>query len=333
MKPGLKEISQITGFSIATISNALNKKKGVNKKTAEEIFQVAHEIGYIDNSEVTKIKLLIYKKNGLIINDTPFFQLLVSGMEQECRESGYEMSIVNLKDSSSYYNDEALNIINESSTAIVLLGTELSQKDLDIYKSAKCPIMLLDYWDHDMNFSSVIINNEDSARMAVKYFVKKGHKKIGYLKGEFRIQNFKQRETGYLKSLEEFNVECRDSYIVELRTTMNGAYMDMMEHLLSKPDLPTAFFADNDMIALGAMKAIHEAGYNVPEDISIIGLDDLPVCEISTPRLTSLRVPKEEMGRLAVRKIIDIISDNEKVRTKTQICTEFIERDSVRTFE
>jgi len=111
---------------------------------------------------------------------------------------------------------------------------------------------------------------------------------------------------------------------------MNGAYRDMLKYLEGNPNLPTAYFADNDMIALGAMKALQEKGYKIPEDVSVIGFDDLPFSEIATPGLTSLRVPKQEMGRMAVRKVIEMMKGDDFVRTKLQVCTAFVERNSVK---
>ncbi len=330
MKAGIRQICEITGFSAATVSNALNKKRGVNQKTSDEILRVAREIGYLDSSSISKIKLVIYKKNGLIIDDTPFFTLLISGIEQECREAGYEMAIGNLDARHPEYAEQAGQIINEPGTAIILLGTELSAEELSPYKKAQCPILLLDYWSFDMDFNGVMINNADSARMAVNYLYAKGHRRIGYLMGKFRILGFRQRQSGYRSALQENGLEYQEELTYELDTTMNGAYHDMLAHLEKEPTLPTAFFADNDMIALGAMKALQEKGYRIPEDISVIGFDDLPFCEISSPQLTSLRVPKQEMGRLAVRKIIDIIKGNDDIRVKIQVCTEFIERKSVK---
>ncbi len=330
MKTGIKEISNITGFSAATVSNALNQKKGVSRSTSDEIFRVAREIGYLNSNTVRKIKLVIYKKNGLIIDDTPFFTLLINGIEQECRASGYEMLISNLDSRDPDYRDQAKQMIVEPDTAIILLGTELSPEELGIFKNAQCPLLLLDYWSFDMSFNAVVINNEDSVKMAVNHLYSRGHTKIGHLGGKFKILGFKQRESGYYSAMREIGTEVNPKYTIELGTTMNGAYSDMLDYLQKDPDLPTAFFADNDMIALGAMKALLEKGYRIPEDISIIGFDDLPFCEISTPRLTSLRVPKQEMGRLSVRKIIDMMEKKENVRTKIQVCTEFIERDSVR---
>lgn len=330
MKTGIKQISTLTGFSTATISNALNRKKGVRRSTSDEIFRVAREIGYLDSNTVSKIKLVIYKKNGLIIDDTPFFTLLIDGIEQECRASGYEMLISNLDSRNPHYREQAKQMVIEADTAIILLGTELSAEELGIFKDTQCPFLLLDYWSFDMSFNAVMINNADSVRMAVNYLYSRGHTKIGHLGGKFKILGFKQRESGYYSAMKEIGVDVNTKYTIELGTTMNGAYSDMLDYLQKEPDLPTAFFADNDMIALGAMKALLEKGYRIPEDISIIGFDDLPFCEISTPRLTSLRVPKQEMGRLSVRKIIDMMEKNENVRTKIQVCTEFIERDSVR---
>ena len=329
MKAGIKQISDITGYSPATVSNALNNKKGVNQKTSEEIFRVAREIGYIDNNMISKIKLVIYKKNGLIIDDTPFFGFLISGIEQECREFGYELVISNLDSRSPDYVEKAKQLMNEPGSAIILLGTELSPEDLMLYKNSGCPLLLLDYWSFDMDFNGVMINNADSARKAVNYLVANGHNSIGYLKGKFRILGFEQRQSGYHSALRENELPFKPEYVVELSTTMNEAYKDMLVFLDHKPALPTAFFADNDMIALGAMKALQDRDYRIPEDVSIIGFDDLPFCEISSPRLTSLRVPKQEMGRLAVRKLIDMVKREDDILSKIQVCTEFVERDSV----
>ncbi|MEG0566132.1 MAG: LacI family DNA-binding transcriptional regulator, partial [Hungatella sp.] len=307
MKPSIRQISEITGFSVATISNALNHKKGVNKDTSEVIFRIAREIGYLDNSTISKIKLLIYKKNGLIIDDTPFFTALIDGLEKECRESGYEMMVGTLDRRQPSYEDELKQAVNDSDTAIVLLGTELCPEDLKEFYGAHCPILLLDYWDYDMEFNAVVINNEDSIRKAVRYLLEKGHQKIGYLKGDFRIRGFKQRERGFWEAMRAGGHPVDPQLVVTLNTTMDGAYRSMSEYLAGSPILPTAYIAENDMIALGAMRALDAHGFKVPEDISIIGFDDLPFCEISYPRLTSLRVPKQEMGALAIRHLIEMV--------------------------
>ncbi len=330
MKPSIRKLSDITGFSPATISNALNHKKGVNKETAEAIFKIADEIGYVNEYKISRIMLVIYKKNGSIIDNSPFFTNLLAGVEAECRENGYEMTICNLDRRSDSYETRLKEILNNRSTAIIMLGTEAQDEDFERFKEAQCPIVILDSWSSSMDFNGILINNSDSAKNAVQYLINKGHRKIGYLRGRFRIKAFSARSNGYLRALQKNNIKIREQYIVTLGTTMDGAYRDMMEYLENKPVLPTAFFADNDMIALGAMKALIEKGYRIPDDVSLIGFDDLASCEVSTPRLSTIKVFKQEMGQLAVRRLLDVIQNKTAIKIKTQVCTEFIERDSVK---
>lgn len=330
MKVSIKEISHITGFSPATISNALNRKKGVNAQTSAEIFRVAKELGYISESDITKIKLVIYKRNGLIVDDTPFFPLMFDGVETECRERGYEMTMLYLDSRHEDYKEEVKKLVNDSSCAIIILGAELSSEEFEIFKTAKSPLITLDYWNSEMSCNGVIINNSDSAIKAVNYLIAKGHTQIGYLRGSFRINAFRTRGSGYRSAMNRANLPINSEYTVTLSTTMDGAFQDMEAYLKTNPKLPTAFFADNDMIALGAMRALTEAGYDIPGDISVIGFDDLPFCEIAVPRLTSIRVPKKEMGRTVVRRLSQMIQEQNNSILKIQVGTEFIERDSVK---
>ncbi|HIZ64752.1 MAG TPA: LacI family DNA-binding transcriptional regulator [Candidatus Blautia pullicola] len=329
MKVNIRKISERTGFSPATVSNALNHKRGVNKNTAAEILKTAKEMGYVMESGITKIKLVIYRDRGLIVGDTPFFALVVDGFEKACREAGYEMVLFYLDRRSEDYGKQVENLLLDNSTAIVLYGSELTDDEAAVFRKAKTPFLVLDYWNHDMSFNGVFINNADAARMAGEYLIKKGHTKIGYLRGNYRIKAFGSRYVGLQIALSKHGLEMRPEYVVTLPVTMEEAYQEMLHYLKSNPKLPTAFFADNDNMALGAMQALKEAGFRVPQDVSLIGFDDLPFCEIAVPRLTSLRVPKQEMGRLAVREIVDMIQGKNMTKTKIQICTEFMERDSV----
>jgi LacI family transcriptional regulator len=330
MKPNIRMISKLTGYSPATVSNALNRKKGVNKETSDEIFRVADEIGYSNEAKISRIRFVIYKRNGSIIDNSPFFSNLLEGVEAECREFGYELIISNLDRRSDFYEQRREEILNDKSTAVIMLGTEAMDEDFESFLNSKCPLVILDSWSTSMNFNGILINNSDSSKNAVEYLIKKGHRNIGYLKGKFRIKAFNARATGYSRALYKHGIALNDQYIVPLSTTMDGAYKDMLQYLNQRPKLPTAFFADDDMIALGAMKALIEKGYRIPEDISLIGFDDLDASEISTPRLTTIRVFKQEMGMLAVRRLKDIIKDGNGIKSKIQICTEFIERDSVK---
>jgi len=328
----IREISKRTGFSPATVSNALNHKRGVNSETAAAIFKMADELSYEVTGKVKKVSFVIFRANGKIIDDTPFFTLMIDGVQRECKKSGLEMQLMNLDKGAEDYLQQIEKLKADTSSAIILLGTELDDEDLVTFKNCKCPFLVLDYWVSDMSFNSVLINNADSARCATQYLINHGHREIGYLRGDFRIKAFRSRAVGYKIALEKAELVQNPEYEITLSTTMDGAYRDMKKYLEGgKRRMPTAFFSDNDMIALGAMKAMEEFGIRVPEDVSIIGFDDLPFCEISSPRLTTLRVNKQEMGQTAVRRICELIEHTDSSRLKIQICTDFVERDSVRT--
>ena len=330
MKVSIRDISKLTGFSPATVSNALNYKKGVNKETAAEVFRVAREVGYINENSITKIKLVMFRKNGLILDDTPFFPAMIAGFEKECRNAGYEMVLCNVDQRSDDYEKQVRALLHEPGSAVVVLGTEMQDADMDLYRNAPCPLVLMDCWNENMEFNAVLINNEDAARSATEYLISKGHRKIGYIRSNFRIKGFRSRYYGYQIALRKARLEMNEKFIFSVSPNLNGAYRDMLAHLNTRKELPTAFFADNDLMALGAMRALQERGYRIPEDISIIGFDDLPFAEFSNPRLTTVKVPNAEMGQLAVRRIVDIIEKRDSICVRTEVCTKFVIRETVK---
>ena len=125
MKVGIREISEVTGFSPATISNALNHKKGVNAETAAKIIQAARELGYSEESKISKVKFVMYKKYGNVVEDTPFFPLMIAGVEEECRNCGMDMMLLNLDRRQPDYDELLASICDDRTSAIILLGTEL----------------------------------------------------------------------------------------------------------------------------------------------------------------------------------------------------------------
>ncbi len=329
MKPSIKQLSELTGFSPATVSNALNKKKTVNEETAGKIWQAAREIGYLSDTRIKNIRLLVCRKHGQIVNDSPFFSSLISGVENECRALGFATIISHLDRSDPNFDQLLQQILNDGATANLVLATEFSEVDAQPFLQAISPIVLVDSLFEDMNFDMVSIDNTDSSFNATEYLIKSGHTRIGYLKSNIVIKNFVYREYGYRRAMNVQGLKLNPQLTILLTPSMDGSYKDMKEYLSSKPELPTAFLADNDNIALGACKALQENGYRIPEDISVIGFDDMPFCEIASPPLTTVRVFKQEMGAEAVRRLVQVIRSGNKIKIKTQISTEFIIRESV----
>lgn len=328
MKPGIKQISEETGYSIATISNALNGKKSVGKKTAEKILQVAEKIGYFQQKEIKKIKLVSFRDSNQEINNVFFYQPVLDGVEICCSNNGYELTVCNYDIDIPNKLDILENLFKDPSYAVILLGTELLDIDFSILKDSRCPYIVLDYWRRDIGFSSIKINDYDSAKNAVDYLFQKGHTSIGYLRGEYRFQSVTDREKGVRKACQDHGYPLDERYVADLPSTMDEAYEAGLGYLKKSDSLPTAYFADNDVLALGFMRALHDTGYNVPEDISLIGFDNLPHSEVCSPRLTTMSVPRKEMGILAATQLIDSIK-RIAPQLKIEVCAQLIERESV----
>jgi DNA-binding LacI/PurR family transcriptional regulator len=333
MKNNITDIASIAGVSPATVSNALNDRKGVSEETKQKILAIAKELGYYKEANASidpkNIRFVIYKKHGMVVADTPFFSSLVEGIENECRTQGYELLISHVYHSEC---EKLVNILNtEYSQGLIILATEMYPEDLKPFRTLDIPIVLLDSQFKGENFDCIVINNMDAAYKATKYLIQNGHRKLGYLHSSVHINNFHYRKLGFLDALQEAKLEFNAEFDFLLEPTMEGAYRDMKMILAAMDtELPTALFADNDIIAFGAMRALTEKGISIPRDISIVGFDDMPFCEITSPRLTTVKVFKQEIGSVAVRRLLQKIeSGKADIMQTIEVNTELIIRDSV----
>lgn len=333
MKTIMQDIAKLANVSPGTVSNALNNKKGVGKDTKERIIKIAEELGYYKNNDkedVKTIKFIIFKKHGYVVSDTPFFSALIEGIERECRLEGYEVLVSHII-SNEDDNETINNIVNQDKVAgVLLLATEMEESDLDSFKNLNVPVVVLDSYFQNSEFDYVLMNNKRGAYQAVKYLLENGHVEIGCLGSSKPINNFNFRYDGFIHALEEVNIKINKEYELLLEPTLEGAYKDMKDILeKGKAKIPTAYFAFNDIIALGAIRAMKEFGINIPEQVSIVGFDDMPFSEISSPRLSTVRVYKQYIGKTAVKRLLQQISQQDEVKLKIEINTDLVKRDSV----
>lgn len=338
MAPRLKDIAEKLGVSTSTVSLVLNNKPGVSEKTRQKVLKLAKELGYSTNllskpalKNQKNIRFIIYKKHGMVVSDTPFFSELIEGIDQKARDEGFNLII-------SYINEqeenqmEILRILKDNPpSGILLLATEMQREDLIPFKSLGLPLVVLDSNFSSEKIDTIIINNTEAAYEATQYLITNGHQDIGYLRSSFWINNFDERKVGFLRALSENGLKFNKKFVFHLEPTLDGAYRDMQNTLALQPPplLPTAFFADNDIIAIGALRALKDNGYRIPEDISLIGFDNMPFCEITNPSLSTVNVYKRRMGIIALKRLIERI-ENELVESiKIEINTELVERKSV----
>ena len=335
MSISAKELAEILNLSPATVSMVLNNKPGISEKTRKIVLDAAADHGYqsskkqLQKSTNSTIQFVIYKKYGTVVTDTPFFSQVTEGINYQCSRNGYHLQITYLYDNQDK-NEQIDELKKSSCDGILLLGTEMTVNDLKLFQSLKVPYVILDSYFDDINCDSILINNVQGAYLATEYLIANGHKEIGYLRSNTRISNFSEREDGYYKSLRHNNIPTSHPYVVNITPTTEQAYTDLIDYLNTNPAFPTAYFADNDIIAAAAIRAFKEFNIKVPEQISIIGFDDMPICQFTDPTLTTMYVPKQRLGALAVDRLLNRIDETNMDYIKIELAVQLIERDSVK---
>ncbi len=330
-----KQIAKQLGVSEATISMALHNKPGVSTQRRKEILETAKNLGYdfskIDGnksvSDNKSICVLYYNKRGIF--DNPFFLQLQSGIISTFRNTNYQVTVSYIEASEDI--DQQLELLlSHGCDGLILFATEMTPSDYRPFANLKIPIVLLDSYIYSENTDCVMINNMDGAYHATSYLIAKRHKQPGYLKSKVRFVNFEEREFGFMKAILDngYSVNRTTIHAVSAESILS-AYEDVKELLNEGDDIADCYFADNDIIAAGAMRAFQEAGYRIPEDIGIIGFDNISSSLYETPPLTTVNVPKEYMGKIAADRMITLLNDRDAQSIKITINTQLIKRKSV----
>jgi len=330
----VKELAKIAGVSPAAISIVLNNKKGVSDKTRERILNILKEYNYSINKKketVKKLCFLKYKKHGMLVEQNEgFIAAILDSVEAESCLRGYSLSIIV---SDNNFEDIINSIDYDAYDGLILLGTELEEKQYTCLKEIKKPYIVVDNNMLDYPCNNIAINNQETVYSAVSYLAELKHKSIGYFHSSVNISNFAERNISFVHCANLYGLDFKPEYQFNLPPTLVGAYHEMKRYLSTNPVLPSCAFADNDSIAIGVMKALLEFGYKIPQDISIIGFDDIPFSAILTPPLTTMRIQKALIGTIAVRQICDLIDYAPYTGVKIQVGGELVRRASTTAFE
>ena len=340
----IKDIAKRLNVSPATVSLALNGRPGVNEQTREKVLTLAQELNYNGNIGEHKtlkrkaqknfgnIGFLVYKRHGRVITDSEFFTALISSVELAARTQNYTILLTYC-----IGDKEILNTIkrlrSSNIVGLLILGTELAEEDAELFYKLNLPIVILDCDILGCELDTVTIHNEDGIWRGMKYLYEQGHREIGYLHSSFSIRNFEQRRLGYENCLERFCLDRESQKIFLVEPTIEGTCADICELVNQGIKFPSAMVADNDLIALGAMKAFAQCGIKVPDDVSIIGFDNIPMTTVIEPQLTSVNVSCETLGKLAIRQLLRRKKNPSDIPQRISVGTNLNIRSSVKVFK
>lgn len=336
MSATISQIAEKVGVSTATVSMVLNMRPGISTETRERVFEAAALFNYekhrgsFRNPKQRTVRFLMITKHGHILNPNhrAFIADYIEGIEKEAQSKGITIEISTF---SSFNPSEILESIAVSnSEGTILLGTELSNADLELFRTVRKPLVFLDTYNSALDWDFVDMNNDSSVHELVEYLVSQGHERIGLVKGSIETRNFKLREKSFMEALEKKNLPFLPSDLFSIDSTYEQGCVDMKTALEKANSLPTALFCVNDIIAYSCMSALSGKGYKIPDDISIIGFDDLPSNKFADPPLTSISVSKTRIGQCAMQLMASRMEDPFRPSEKILIGGRLIHRSTVK---
>ena len=333
-KVTISDIARKSGVSPATVSLALRNKPGVGEETRRRIFEDAKALGYLGVSIQTEayanigtIGLIIKLNVADDILTNNFYTPVLTGIEATCRMENINLLYAHLLVDQDNQPLEAPQLLREQQArGLLFLGTFLNQPTLNILQQRNIPIVLVDAYAIDDQFDSVISDNEAGAYEATRYLIDHGHCNIAIV-GSLpqTYPSILGRRTGYLNAMQAHELSPQ---FVDCHLDGGEAAVTATQFLQENPEV-TALFCCNDEIAISVMNAAKTLGKRVPEDLSIIGYDDIGLAQHVTPSLTTMHVDKRGMGRLATQLLLNRIRFPQMGRVQTVVRPYLVERNSV----
>ena len=325
----IKDVARESGVNISTVSRALNDEYGVHPETREHVLAVATRLKYRPNRVARGLVTGRSNTLGLVVSDirNPFFAEVARGAEDAARAGGCDLVLCNSDLDAGKQMQYVHSLLEKRVDGILMNSVSVlnraQQQDL-----AKCsiPIVLLNRAASRKAFSTVSVDNEAGGALAADYLFKLGHRAIAHITGPRHHGNLTGRAHGFLRALA--NLGCPEPLVLHGQNNFQGGY-ELTRELLCRQTPITAIFAANDIMAFGATRAIYESGRRIPEDISLIGFDNLELSSVVHPPLTTIHQPKYEIGKAAV-EILLRLADKKSDRTPEHrvLGVELIERQS-----
>lgn len=336
MAPKIKDVAKKAGVSVTTVSRVLNGEKYVKDDLKAKVKRVIDELGYapshIARSLVRKKTNLI----GVIVPDltSSFYSTILSSIEETASLNDYNLLVCNIIEDTDK-ELKYLNVFKEMRVdGIIIMHEKLSDDIRSFINKLDIPVIFSSVRPVDHKFVSVIIDDYEAAYDATRYLIELGHERIAFIGGDMRdITSGQNRYVGYRNALKDHRVRIVNDYIRFGDYKTQSGY-NLMKELLACEPRPTALFAVSDDMAVGAMNCIHDHQLKVPDDISIIGFDGSQLTELVRPRLSSMEQPIQDMGKITVDTLIELISDPTfSPREDLILGHKLVVRDSCRAYQ
>lgn len=321
----IKDVAKLAGVGIATASRALNNKGEISPETKKRVLQAAELLGYVPNSLARGLISGKTKKIGVIVTTilNPFYASVVAGIESVLASKGYTIALYNSNEDSDKEFQAILNLYGQRVDGIILAPVEYKSNNVKYLQKINIPFVLVARNTLDENIDFVICDDKTVGRIGTKYLIEKGHEKIFFL-NSWKSSSARFRLEGYKEALKETGLSINSKLIYSLKPDEN--LEEVIPKILKENKNISAIFCFCDVIAIGVMKILKNMKIKIPDDIAILGCDNLDFTEILDPPLTTIEISRYEMGIKSAEILLKKIKKEEKENNRIVLEPKLISR-------
>ena len=322
-------VARLAKVSIATVSRTINHVPSVNQKLAKRVWEVIKELDYAPNSQARSLVSGRSRLLGLIISEitNPFFPELIQGFEDVAVEHGYEILI-----GSTNYDPERMKtcirrMVERKAEGVAVMTFGIEEPLLEKLAERKLPLVFVDVGPERPEISLLRVDYQHGIRQGVQHLAALGHRDIAFVSGPLKLHSANSRLTAYKHAIQECGIKINPNWIVEGDHTMEGG-MTAAEKLLTEGNLPTAVMCSNDMTAIGVLHEAYRIGMRVPDDLSVIGFDNIHITRMTIPPLTTIEMSCYDLAREAVMALRSHVELELTPKREHEIQTQLVVRES-----
>ncbi|MDO4625694.1 MAG: HTH-type transcriptional repressor PurR [Pasteurellaceae bacterium] len=328
----IKDVAKMAGVSTTTVSHVINKTRHVAEETKQTVLEAIKHLNYSPSAVARSLKVNTTKSIGMIVttSEAPYFAEIIHAVEEHCYRQGYSLFLCNTQNNPEKIKNHLDMLAKKRVDGILVMCSEYTADSLDLLQNfGELPMVVMDWGPNNSNTDIIQDNSFTGGYLATKYLIENGHRKIGIICGELTKTTARTRYEGFLQALREANLPLNPDWVQEGFFEPEDGY-ECMNRILALPEHPTAVFCCNDVMALGAIAVISEKGLRVPDDISIIGYDNIHASRFYAPPLTTIHQSKYRLGEQALKILFERISSKQKMRESIYLTPELVVRQSVK---
>ncbi|MBP1754576.1 MAG: alanine racemase [Firmicutes bacterium] len=324
----IKDVAKEAGVAISTVSNVLNNVDIVSDEKKQRVLAAVEKLKYVPNMNAKFLKS--NKKNtiGLFLTSVQgdYYRMLIQAIHLQCKLKGY---LLNIYISNENTSDEIYGMIISSGVeGAIVLNERLHDEYVGRIALTKMPIVFIDREYAGERMSSVMINNLEGATLAMEYLIKQGHRRIGYIHGIYNFDD-EARYQAFVNTMNKYSLPIDDNLILRGYFEDAVAYSEMRVLLLKGIEIPEAFFCANDEMAWGCIRALTESGYKIPQDVCVIGFDDIMLSSYYIPALTTIHSPVTELGNVSATELFRLMEQESNDQGRiTRLSPSLVVRDT-----